>query len=104
MSDTDFSEAEIRAFSEKLHAWGGTLEAGERALLRALLVSADEGSEVEGFNWRGIPADQFHTGTPSGPGPIPPIADQSFAILKPLAGGGGGWITRAYADTWKPIG
>lgn len=109
MSDTNFTETEIQAFADKLHAWGGTLDDKERALLRTLLISAEGagGSEVEGFSFPGdmfsgggkaFPSDIFVEGKTS----MPSISAQTFGVLKPMAGLDKPWITAAYADTWRP--
>lgn len=94
MSDESFTEDEIRAFSDKLHAWGGTLEDKERALLRSLLISAEGDSEVEGFSAKFLPQ---RVGSP-----MVSLSDQAFGTLKPLASMDQPWTTAAYADTWKP--
>ena len=45
-----YSEEELKAFSEKLKAWGKTLPDRERELLAGILVAASPEDEVSGFD------------------------------------------------------
>jgi hypothetical protein len=45
MSEENYSQEELNAFSEKLDRWGGTLPTRERALLHALVAEASAFAE-----------------------------------------------------------
>ena len=46
----EFEEAEVRAFAEKLRAWGDALPAREQELLAGVL-QASSGDDVAGYAW-----------------------------------------------------
>ena len=95
MSEENYSQEELNAFSEKLDRWGGTLPTRERALLQALVAEASqfaeghEEDEVQGFGFN-LEASQ-----------IPTLESLAGSALQPIIQMPNSWQLRAF-DRWDP--
>ncbi len=95
MSEENYSQEELNAFSEKLDRWGGTLPTRERALLHALVAEASqsveggEESEVQGFGFNIEPTQ------------MPTLESLAGSALRPIIQMPNSWKLRAF-DRWDP--